>query len=96
MRETSLVTWCTLHFSLGGKAEFRCHPDLELRAGMQPELCVVLNSSAFKVQDLDGNVFVLVLTLFSLVPESCFAFLPLFLKFWVGISETILGARFCS
>lgn len=74
--ETSLVTWCTLHFSLGGKAEFSCHPDLEPRAGMGPELCVVLNSSAFKAQVLEGNVFVLVLPLFSLVPESCFAFFP--------------------
>lgn len=89
IRETSLVTWCTLHFSLGGKAEFSCHPDLDPQAGVGPALCVVLNSGAFKVQDLEGDVFVLVVLLFSLVPESCFAFPHLSLKFWVDICETI-------
>lgn len=64
IRETSLVAWCALHFPLGAKAEFSCHPDLEPRAGMGPGLCVVLNSGAFKVQDLEGDVSVLVLLLF--------------------------------
>lgn len=93
IRETSLVTWCTLHFSLGGKDEFSCHPDLEPWAGMGPELWLVLDSSAFKIQDLEWEVFVLVLILFSLVPESCFAFFSLSLKFCVGICETVLSAR---
>lgn len=80
IRETSLVAWCTLHFSLGGKAEFSCHPGLEARARVGPELCVGLNSSTFKVQDLEGDVFVLALMLFSLVPEG-FVVSPFSLKF---------------
>lgn len=41
---------------------------------MGPELSVVLNSSAFKVQELQEGVFVLVLTLLPLVPKNCFTF----------------------
>lgn len=48
---------------------------------MGPELCVGFNSSVFKVQDLEGNVFALVLMLFLFVPNNSFAFSPFLLSF---------------